>query len=430
MSRHDPQVPDWIVRIIDEARRGRPIALLFDYDGTLTPIVRHPSLARLPSQTRRILTRLAEQPNLRLGVISGRSLHEVRNLIGLDRVYLSGSGGLEMDLLGRQERDPGIDIIGDRLDLIQDGVLDILKKYPGTWIERKPGALAIHFRGLSSMAAAGFRYETTELLTAEETVRFRVVSEAIEVSPVNGWDKGTAVTSIALHMEVEFGTLPFIAYCGDSPNDLEGMNVAIRSGGIAIGVGLDAPVRATVSLTDPTELRECLALLAERLQDSSGNVAESACNHESAPDRPGTVKLRTVRLDSGLLIIDPDEFFRRKLAQDLSQLGWQVWQAETAEMAAEILVEHAGDIHVALVDLYLPGLEGARTLAWMGRKYPHLIRGYLSSDISSHAADAFKRLSDLPLFVKPVRADQLDSVFRTRIRQHSRRQCDELSIGS
>ena len=41
---------------------GRPLALLFDYDGTLTPIVRHPSLARLSAANRDRLARLTALP--------------------------------------------------------------------------------------------------------------------------------------------------------------------------------------------------------------------------------------------------------------------------------------------------------------------------------------------------------------------------------
>ncbi len=53
-------------------RSGRPLALLFDYDGTLAPIRPTPAEAILPDAVRRALTRLASAGDVGVGVISGR----------------------------------------------------------------------------------------------------------------------------------------------------------------------------------------------------------------------------------------------------------------------------------------------------------------------------------------------------------------------
>ena len=56
-------------RLLRTYRAGQPLALLFDYDGTLVPIVEHPTLARLTPHRRGLLQRLAEQPRLIVGVL-------------------------------------------------------------------------------------------------------------------------------------------------------------------------------------------------------------------------------------------------------------------------------------------------------------------------------------------------------------------------
>jgi trehalose 6-phosphate phosphatase len=433
MDRPKLQTPEWIERIAGEYGRGRSVALLFDYDGTLTPIVRHPSLARLPAATRHQLSRLAKLPDLRIGVISGRSLSDVRHLVGPEDFYFAGSGGLEVDLLGKAERDPQIDEFGNRLDEIQDRLQDLLRKFPGTWIERKPGALAIHYRGLRTMAAAEFRYETIEMLSGIEELQFRVVSQAIEVTPANGWDKGTAVVSILSHMETELDSIPYVVYFGDSANDLEGMAIAIHSGGLTVGIGPEAPRNVEVSLVDPMELSANLGVLAGRLAASRGLPNDGDDHSEFRYDGNDSVDpldVATTRIpDSGMLILDPDQLFRSMLAREMSSLGWRVWQAETSEQANELLTENGDAIQVALVDLQLPGLEGARTLATMGQNHPHLIRCFISGDVSPYTANAFKRLSDLPLFVKPVQAETLDSIFRARLRTNATREFWELTSG-
>ena len=63
-------------------RHGSSLVLLFDYDGTLTPIVEHPRLAVLDRKTRRLLASLADRPRVHVGILSGRELDELRALVG------------------------------------------------------------------------------------------------------------------------------------------------------------------------------------------------------------------------------------------------------------------------------------------------------------------------------------------------------------
>src|SRR5262249_29183323 len=69
---------DWPARALAEYRTGRPLVLLFDYDGTLTPIVAHPSLAVLPAPTQTLLATLAGVDGVTVGVVSGRALGHLK----------------------------------------------------------------------------------------------------------------------------------------------------------------------------------------------------------------------------------------------------------------------------------------------------------------------------------------------------------------
>ena len=417
MTGTQPTRAGWVDRIAAAYGRGRPVAVLFDYDGTLTPIVRHPSLARLAHRTRDQLGRLADLPEVGVGVISGRALHDVRSLVGLARVYYAGSGGLEVDLLGNEERYPQTDAIGRLLDGIQDHLLDLLQKFPGTWLERKPGTIALHFRGLLPLAATCFRYEAVSLLSAVQELRCRVVSEAVEVTPADGWDKGTAVETILAHMGEALASPPLVVYFGDAANDAEGMAVATRTGGVCVGIGSDAPPIAELRLADPAELAACLDELTARLAARRGLPVDAAicvqgpatdtgeAGHGQRPDgSEGT--------GPGLLLLDPDGQTRAELAAGMTALGWQVWQADTPERADELLSQHGEGVHVALVDLQLPGLQGARTMAGFGQARSDLIRCFLSRDVSPYMAAAFGKLSDIPLLVKPLPPADLDTRLR------------------
>jgi len=83
------------LEVIETVITHVPRTLVFlDYDGTLTPIVERPELAKLDQAMRHTLSRLAERYTV--AVISGRELNEVRSLVGLDGVIYAGSHGFEI----------------------------------------------------------------------------------------------------------------------------------------------------------------------------------------------------------------------------------------------------------------------------------------------------------------------------------------------
>src|SRR3989338_2375424 len=78
------------------------LVLLLDYDGTLTPIVRDPSAALLSKGMRDVLTRLAAQKKVTLGILSGRKLDQIRRLVRIPRILYGGNHGFELWIRGRK----------------------------------------------------------------------------------------------------------------------------------------------------------------------------------------------------------------------------------------------------------------------------------------------------------------------------------------
>ena len=56
--------------------------------GTLTPICKHPDLAVIPTETKKILERLANRRDVFVAIISGRSVANVMEMVGIEGVYL------------------------------------------------------------------------------------------------------------------------------------------------------------------------------------------------------------------------------------------------------------------------------------------------------------------------------------------------------
>ena len=63
------------------------LSLLLDYDGTLAPIRSHPDLATIPDETKKVLERLARHPEVFVAIVSGRSVKNVKEMVGIEGRY-------------------------------------------------------------------------------------------------------------------------------------------------------------------------------------------------------------------------------------------------------------------------------------------------------------------------------------------------------
>ncbi|MCP5449153.1 MAG: trehalose-phosphatase [Gammaproteobacteria bacterium] len=244
-------------------RQGLRLVLVFDYDGTLTPLVAHPRLAILDPALREVLARLAATPRVAVGVVSGRGLDDLIGMIGLPGLSYGGSTGLELELAGQRLVPAGASASRVRLDPLDAAIEARLTAYPGTWIERKPFGFTVHYRQLASDRIEALQAEITALL-APHAADLHVLDGplAIEVLPAIEHDKGTALRTIVAQGDPESA---LVLYAGDAANDAPALAMAHAMGGIALGIGPEPPADAVERLPDPAALTALLAALAETL---------------------------------------------------------------------------------------------------------------------------------------------------------------------
>lgn len=108
-----------------------------------------------------------------------------------------------------------------------------------------------------------------------------------------------------------------------------------------------------------------------------------------------------------VLLVDPDPVERDRLRGELEAHGWVVCAVEDAATAVRLCEERRGEFRAAVVDLQLPGLQGARVLAGLGAVAPALARFAMSAGLAPYSAAAFRRLTRTPLLAKPVHAGDL-----------------------
>ena len=68
----------------DYVKNKSILVLLLDYDGTLAPIAKHPDLATLPKETKKVLESLANRPDVFIAIVSGRSVENVKKMVGIE----------------------------------------------------------------------------------------------------------------------------------------------------------------------------------------------------------------------------------------------------------------------------------------------------------------------------------------------------------
>jgi trehalose 6-phosphate phosphatase len=244
-------VPDVLITLLAAYHAGEKLLLLFDYDGTLTPIVEHPWQAQLAPRTRELLAEFAAQPHIHVGILSGRRLDELEQLIGLPQLAYCGVSGIEMRIGGNLFVHPTARESVQLIDEITKRLSAIEHVYPGAWVEHKRYGFTVHYRGVEAALIAEVRKRILGFLDSWQG-RLRIVDAPLAVEALVGgtWTKGDAVRMMIEHV----GEPVFVFYAGDAPNDKEALETATAHGGMALGVGPLAPSSAIAHVPDPDTL--------------------------------------------------------------------------------------------------------------------------------------------------------------------------------
>lgn len=69
---------------------------MLDYDGTLAPLVEHPSLSKTDPGSEEALNSLNKLPNVHVAIISGRAAEDAKDKLQIDNITYAGNHGLEI----------------------------------------------------------------------------------------------------------------------------------------------------------------------------------------------------------------------------------------------------------------------------------------------------------------------------------------------
>ncbi|KAF2134873.1 glycosyltransferase family 20 protein [Dothidotthia symphoricarpi CBS 119687] len=257
-------------KLLYQYRQAKKRLFMFDYDGTLTPIVKDPQSAIPSDRVIRTLKTLAADPNNSVWIISGRDQAFLDEWMGhISELGLSAEHGSFM----RNPRSEDWENLTEKEDMSwQSEVIDVFQHYTertqGSFIERKKIALTWHYRRADPEYGAFQARECQKQL--ERTVAKKYDVEVmtgkanLEVRPrfVN---KG----EIAKRLVLEYGEEPpeFVLCLGDDFTD-EDMFRSLRQSKLptdhVFSVTVGASSKQTLAswhLVEPSDVISVVSLL-------------------------------------------------------------------------------------------------------------------------------------------------------------------------
>jgi trehalose 6-phosphate phosphatase len=258
----------------------KPLLVVSDFDGTLSRIVDDPWGATILPLGRHALRALAAQPDVHVVVLSGRSAPDVAKRVRVGNVTYLGNHGMERGFVprrGRPERlQPSIDEAAHEAVHAAERLADEMPRLiPERWlvVERKPPAVAFHYRTAPDLAAAGQRVRAAaDQLDPDGVLERFAGRRVLELRPFGAVAKGEALATLVDELQPRS-----VFMLGDDVSDAMAFRTLreLRASGVTDGVSVAVQARsevpaevlaaADIVLASPVEATRFLAAIARVL---------------------------------------------------------------------------------------------------------------------------------------------------------------------
>ena len=242
---------------------GQRLLWVFDFDGTLSPIVADRNEARLHRECERMLRFLARSPWNRVAVLSSRTLDDVVARVAVPGIFLGGASGLEWMLPGGRRIGPGAAsealLVEKRRAVFP--ILMEMSSIPGVEIEDKRWSVAVHYRNASP---GSFRKKMSLLQRLKGRTGIKVYRgpEVVEVQLLRGGGKSSGVRRLC-RLAGWDPVSERVVYAGDDENDAMAIRWVLSKGGAGIVVGNRISVPQARHVEDPAGLARAIREFAD-----------------------------------------------------------------------------------------------------------------------------------------------------------------------
>ncbi len=209
---------------------GSSHAVFLDFDGTLVEIAERPDAVVVAPATRVALEQLRARLAGAVAIVTGRDIGAIDRWLAPVSMPVAGvHGRVRRDALGKIHAatpSPGFH------DVLETALTPLLQRNPELLVERKDGAIALHWRGDPALegACVALMQHAIEGRPDVTLKRGKAVIEAVD----GVCDKGAAVA--AFMRETPFaGRIPMFA--GDDLTDEDAFAVVNALGGVSVKIG-------------------------------------------------------------------------------------------------------------------------------------------------------------------------------------------------
>jgi trehalose-phosphatase len=283
-------LPAALLAAVDGLTEARPVLVVTDFDGTLSPIVPDPPAARILPAARRAIQRLAalasrDDAPVMVAVLSGRDAADLARRVAVAGPRYLGQHGIEEARLPRSGRsaapmelaiDPDLTARGRELEEIAGDVARALGRPDWLVVEPKGASVGLHYRRAPDPDGARTRLLAalaTVLAARDDGAQLIESRRAVELRPDAAQGKGE--TAARLLATLEPGS---VLVLGDDRTDAHAFEAVRRwraaSDRPALIVGVsgahETPPEivsgADVVVDDPAAAAALLARLADGLR--------------------------------------------------------------------------------------------------------------------------------------------------------------------
>jgi trehalose 6-phosphate phosphatase len=234
----------------------RASAIFLDFDGTLVDIAAQPDAVVVEPGLPELLVRLSGLLGGALALVSGRPLADIDRHLGLEApLPAAGVHGTERRGSDGFVRRIAVGALEQPAALIDA----LVARHPALLVERKPGAIALHYRQAPELEDLCIETLSAAMQSAEGMVLMRG-KQVVELKPRRA-SKGMAVRSFLDERPFRHRRPWFF---GDDVTDEGAFELVQSLGGVAVKIG-EGETLAAHHLPDPAALREWLVRAADHL---------------------------------------------------------------------------------------------------------------------------------------------------------------------
>ena len=250
-----------IMQIIEPVFAIRNIFIGLDRDGTIVPYSDRPEDAVVDSALHNLLLALCNKSGVKVGIISARSIAQLRGDFDHKRLFLAGNYGMEISSPQNDvfiqpfalDAVPDLKTVRDSLACLNDAAIGVI-------LEDHGYSLCLHWHLVAEKDLPEVDKAINELKLSYPRLMFSSLPTSYEVKPLTPWSKGEALNQIFKTYNHSLND-SLVLYAGDSPADEPAFAWTNRRGGISLKVG-DGKFQ-TCSTFQMTDLKSIRILLQE-----------------------------------------------------------------------------------------------------------------------------------------------------------------------